>query len=69
VTGIVDFTPVLRAYADEVRAKGGEIRTGHEVTTISRAWGGAVVVETTRGEVEAKNLLSCAGLFTDRLAQ
>jgi (S)-2-hydroxyglutarate dehydrogenase len=64
----VDFTPVLRAYADEVRAKGGEIRTGHEVTTITRR-GRTVVVETTRGEVEAKNLLSCAGLFTDRLAQ
>src|SRR5437879_4670542 len=68
VTGIVDFTPVARAYADEVRARGGEIRTGHEVTNITRR-GGAVVVETTRGEVAAKNLVSCAGLFADRLAQ
>ena len=68
VTGIVDFTQVARAYADEVRARGGEIRTGHEVTTITRR-GGAVVMETTRGAVEAKNLVSCAGLFADRLAQ
>src|SRR5437868_15041368 len=26
-------------------------------------------METTRGEVEAKNLVCCAGLFADRLAQ
>jgi hypothetical protein len=31
VTGIVAFTPVSRAYADEVRARGREVRTGHEV--------------------------------------
>src|SRR5919199_845611 len=68
VTGIVDFTQVAHAYADEVRARGGEIRTGHEVTTITRR-GRTVVVETTRGAVEAKNLVSCAGLFADRLAQ
>jgi (S)-2-hydroxyglutarate dehydrogenase len=68
VTGIVDFTQVARAYADEVRARGGEIRTGHEVTTITRR-GRTVVVQTTRGAVEAKNLVSCAGLFADRLAQ
>jgi len=44
VTGIVDFTQVSGAYADEVRARGGEIRTGHEVTTITRRGGAGVAV-------------------------
>jgi L-2-hydroxyglutarate oxidase LhgO len=36
-TAIVDFAAVARAYADDVRAAGGEIRLGFEVTAIRRA--------------------------------
>jgi L-2-hydroxyglutarate oxidase LhgO len=67
-TGIVDYVQVSKAYAEEVRAKGGEIRLGHEVTNIDRR-GNTVMVETTRGEVEARYLISCAGLFADRVAR
>ena len=33
-TGIIDYVQVAEAYASEVRARGGEIFTGHEVTDI-----------------------------------
>ena len=68
VTGIVDYTQVSLAYADDLRAKGGEIRTGYEVTNIVRR-GGVITVETPRGEVESSYLVTCAGLYSDRLAQ
>ena len=68
VTGIVDYTQVSLAYADDVRASGGEIRTGHEVTGITRR-AGRVIVQTNQGEVESTYLITCAGLFSDRLAQ
>lgn len=67
-TGIVDYTRVAAAYADEVRAKGGTIYTGYEVTGIARR-GGAVIMETTRGAVQSRYLVSCAGLYSDRLAR
>lgn len=67
-TGIVDYVEVSKAYAAEVRAKGGEIHLGHEVTAIDRR-AGTVTVQTTCGEIECKNLISCAGLYADRLAR
>lgn len=68
-SGIIDFRRVALAYADEVRARGGEIRTGTRVTAIRDLdSGGARVVETTTGEVNARNLVACAGLHSDRVA-
>jgi len=67
-TGIVDYTRVAQAYADEVRTQGGEIRTGFEVTGIERR-SGAVEVETTNGAVRTRYLVSCGGLYSDRLAR
>src|SRR5579871_1834966 len=66
-TGIIDFTRVAAAYAEEVKVKGGEIHTGHEVTRIVR--GNSLVLETPAGEVEARYLITCAGLYSDRLAR
>jgi L-2-hydroxyglutarate oxidase LhgO len=68
VTGIVDYGIVARSYGDDVRAAGGSIETGREVTSIERR-GGASVVHTAQGEVEAKYVISCAGLQADRLAK
>jgi L-2-hydroxyglutarate oxidase LhgO len=67
-TGIVDYAEVARAYAKELAARGGEVRTGARVTAIERR-GDRVVVATTAGEVEARALVACAGLESDRVAR
>jgi L-2-hydroxyglutarate oxidase len=70
-TGIVDFVAVGRAYADEIRARGGELRTGARVEEIGRSsQGGAQewVLRTTAGEVGAGAVVACAGLWSDRVA-
>ena len=67
-TGIVDYADVLRAYAAEVRQRGGEIRTTARVTGIERR-GNRVVAESSAGEIEAKVLIACAGLDSDRVAR
>jgi (S)-2-hydroxyglutarate dehydrogenase len=67
-TGIVDFRRVALAYADDVRARGGQILLGHRVIEIRR-FGDELVVETTQGPVLAWNLITCAGLQSDRVAR
>jgi L-2-hydroxyglutarate oxidase len=67
-TGIIDFPAVARAYADEVRKHGGEIRTGARVLGIRRD-GADWVVETTAGAERARHLINCAGLHSDTLAR
>ncbi len=66
-TGIIDWGRFANALGDEVRAGGAEIRTGARVTAIARR-GGGVIVETTRGAVGARGIITCAGLHSDRLA-
>jgi len=67
-TGIVDYARVVREYAVEVRRRGGEIRTGERVTGIQKR-GGRVVIESTSGSLEARVLVACAGLESDRVAR
>jgi L-2-hydroxyglutarate oxidase len=67
-TGIVDYKEVAAAYAREIGRLGGEVRTGARVTRFdSRA--DAVVVEHASGDVEARVLVGCAGLASDRVAR
>ena len=64
-TAIVDFAAVARAYAEDVRAAGGQIRLGFEVSAIDRA-----AVRSTGGEELAFDLLIvCAGLQADRVSR
>jgi L-2-hydroxyglutarate oxidase len=70
-TGIVDFAIVGRAYAAEVRARGGEVVTGARVTGMRRYALGASeewVLDTAVGDVRAGAVISCAGLWSDRVA-
>jgi L-2-hydroxyglutarate oxidase LhgO len=66
-TGIVDFRRVALAYAAEVRDRGASIITDTAVTGI-HARAGSRVVETTRGEVHAGVVITCAGLHSDQVA-
>jgi len=67
-TGIVDYKAVARAYAQDIHAAGGEIRPATLVRRIHRR-GGAWIVETSNGDVQASYLVTCAGLQADRIAR
>jgi L-2-hydroxyglutarate oxidase len=67
-TGITDYKVVCAKYAENVAAQGGTISTGTEVRGVVRQ-GAALMVETTRGEFAARNVINCAGLHSDRVSQ
>jgi L-2-hydroxyglutarate oxidase len=63
-TGVVDFGRVAAAYADDVRAAGGEVITGCAVRAIA-----AGRVEHATGATTARAVIVCAGAWGDRLAR
>lgn len=67
-TGIVDYRKVAEKYAEQVRFRGGKILLSHEVTALRRS-GGNTILETTGGAVEAKLVINCAGLQSDRVSR
>ncbi len=66
-TAIVDFAKVAQAMAADVEAGGGELLLGRRVQGISPDGAGAVLT-TSAGEVRARHVISCAGLWSDRVA-
>jgi len=66
-TGIVDFGRVADAYARDIRERGAVIALSCPATAIDRRSGGAIVA-TPRGEVRARAVVVCAGLWADRVA-
>ena len=66
-TGIVDFSKVAEALADDVTRLGGVLLTGHLVVGLTAA-AGSVSVRTGRDEFTATRVLTCAGLQSDRVA-
>ncbi len=66
-TGIVDWWQVAAAYADDVVASGGEILVHHGVLGM-RDLPDMVVLETQGGELETRQVVTCAGLYSDRVA-
>jgi L-2-hydroxyglutarate oxidase LhgO len=68
-TGIVDYGKVAQAYADDIRAAGGEIVTGCEVHSIQQ--GKPTVLQVGSGssarEVQAHFVITCGGLHSDQL--
>ncbi|GAB2698063.1 L-2-hydroxyglutarate oxidase [Nocardia thraciensis] len=67
-TGIIDFTRVTEALADRVRAAGGTIALGTEITAIDEN-SDAVTISGPAGSWRARRLVACAGLQADRLAR
>jgi L-2-hydroxyglutarate oxidase len=66
-TGVVDFGAVARAYAEVVRAAGGEVLVNARVRRVLDD-GDALVLETGQGAVRCRRLVNCAGLHADRMA-
>ena len=67
-TGIVDYAEVARKYAELIVAKGGAIHLSHEITAVMRMHRTSVL-ETNRGSLEAKMVINCAGLQSDRVSR
>jgi L-2-hydroxyglutarate oxidase len=66
-TGIVDFGGVARTLASQLEAGGATVATGAAVTAIAPA-GRATRVVHARGELRARRVVTCAGLWADRVA-
>ena len=67
-TGIVDYKAVSRKYAEIVQEAGAELRFSTQVTSIEQRSDG-LAVQTTQGDIQARYLVNCAGLQSDRVAQ
>ena len=66
-TAIVDYVALTNALAEDLRAAGGEVRLGQEVTGLEQR-GGAVRLTAGSGTEEFDLVIACAGLGSDRLA-
>ena len=67
-TAIVDFRRVAAAMADDVKAMGGVIQTEAVVAGITTT-GGMTELRTSKGAFRARNVITCGGLYSDRLAR
>jgi L-2-hydroxyglutarate oxidase LhgO len=67
-TSIVDYGKVAEKYAELIVGNGGTILLSHEVTGLRR-FGGNTIIETTGGPVEARLVINCAGLHSDRISR
>jgi (S)-2-hydroxyglutarate dehydrogenase len=67
-TAAVDYASITEAMAQDVRAAGGEVRLGHEVTAM-RLENGRVRVMTPISEHLFDRVISCAGLQSDLVAR
>jgi L-2-hydroxyglutarate oxidase len=66
-TGIVDFSAVARAYAQDVIEAGGVIASGCGVTGVE-VKARSLLLTHARGATEAGHAIFCAGAWSDRLA-
>ena len=66
-TGIIDFGQVVSTLARLLAGEGVDLFFGREVIGISSR-GDIQVVSTSQGEIEARKVISCAGLQSDRVA-
>lgn len=67
-TGIVDYREVARAMASDLCRRGVDVRTSAGVRAIHRD-GGGLRLETAAGDVPARYLINCAGLYADVVAR
>ena len=66
--GIVDYGEVARKYAELICDEGGNVIISTRVKNILIR-NKSVVAQTTTGDYEAKMLINCAGLYSDRVAK
>ena len=67
-TGIVHFPDVARKYLERFRKMGGELVLGAKVTNIL-AKADEIIVESSKGDFYAGQMINCAGLYADKVAK
>jgi L-2-hydroxyglutarate oxidase len=67
-TGITSYRQVCQRYSELVRQQGGVICLGAEVKAI-RAHARGHLILSAKGEFEARFLINCSGLHSDRVAR
>lgn len=65
--GIVNYRRVTEKLAEIVQQRGGQVLLDTRFNKLVRDTGG-LVIETSRGEFHAKQVVTCAGLYSDRVA-
>ncbi|OUC14813.1 MAG: hydroxyglutarate oxidase [Alkalinema sp. CACIAM 70d] len=68
-TGIADYKAVCRKYAELAQQQGADLRCNTRVDRIITSNPSGIVLETSTGTFEARFLINCAGLQSDRIAQ
>ena len=67
-TGIVDYRNVTAVYADKVRESGGDIYFNTELLGY-KSLSGKTIIKTSSGDFETTNVVNCAGLHSDLVAE
>jgi (S)-2-hydroxyglutarate dehydrogenase len=67
-TGITNYRKVSQKYLELFLEQGGEVMFENEVQQITDR-GRTHLIETSTGEFEAKFLINCAGLYSDRITR
>lgn len=72
-TGIVNWGEVARAYADDVREAGGEIKAGTKVVDLTTLADETIISvvgkDGAQNEIHARFVVTCAGLYSDKIAK
>lgn len=67
-TGIVDYLQVALAYGRKIIQLGGEIFLDHKVLEMNQK-NSVNYIETSNGTFQAKLVVNCAGLYSDKVAR
>ncbi|RXM37907.1 L-2-hydroxyglutarate oxidase [Chryseobacterium sp. CH21] len=67
-TGIIDYPGVAKKIKELFEELGGEVKFNNEVKNI-RNTNSEVIVTTSQSEFRAKKLISCAGLYSDKITK
>ena len=66
-TGIVDYSVMANRLVEQIKSLGGQVLTGQKVSEIIDS-AHSTIVSTSALEFSAKSVVTCGGLFSDRLA-
>src|SRR5690606_22262000 len=67
-SGIVDYKQVCRRLGEILQERGGTLTNGAKVTGFQQK-DGRVIVKSSAGDVEARYVVTCTGLHSDRTAR
>src|ERR1700750_808907 len=67
-TGIIDYPGIAKKIKELFEELGGEVKFNTEVKGITNT-GSEIIVKTNTSEFKGKKLVSCAGLYSDKLTK